>query len=238
MEVIERTAWYLRRVAALQLLPEDSLGELLAASAVRYFKPRECIYLAGDPATDVFFLHGGRVHTQRVGETHTLNTGWYRPVAFFGDEALWGGEVREDQAVAVKAVIAVSVPANCLRSALGQHPEARAALSQQAVARRDALIRRLHEITTCSVPARLASALLDLVSEGTERPEGIELRVTHEHLAELIGSRRETVSLDLAQLEKRGLVRRQSRRILLLNTQGLAQFAADPCQRRRKPRAA
>lgn len=73
---------------------------------------------------------------------------------------------------------------------------------------------------------RLAKVLLRLCEEhGKETPTGtvIPLRLTHEDLANLIGTTRETVTTQMIRFRRRGLVTRQDR-FLVVNKARLAEF--------------
>ncbi len=65
---------------------------------------------------------------------------------------------------------------------------------------------------------RLAMVLLDLAREhGVETPRGtkIPVRLTHEDLAKLIGTTRETVTTQMNKLSRKGLIRREARFIVI-----------------------
>ena len=65
---------------------------------------------------------------------------------------------------------------------------------------------------------RLAMVLLDLAKEhGVKTPKGtkIPVRLTHEDLAKLIGTTRETVTTQMNKLSRKGLIRRDARFIVI-----------------------
>jgi len=65
---------------------------------------------------------------------------------------------------------------------------------------------------------RLAMVLLDLAREhGEKTPKGtrISLRLTHEDLAKLIGTTRETVTTQISRLSRKGMLRRDGRFIVI-----------------------
>ena len=72
--------------------------------------------------------------------------------------------------------------------------------------------------------AKLAALLLELGSEyGIDTDEGtqIGLKITHQEMANLIGSTRETISLTLAQFKKKGLLNINGRTVVLIDEDGL-----------------
>jgi len=77
---------------------------------------------------------------------------------------------------------------------------------------------------------RLAKVLLKLGAElGVKTPKGISLplRLTHEDLANLIGTTRETVTTQLGRFRRMGLIRREGK-ILHLNVPGLKKLTQEP----------
>ena len=84
---------------------------------------------------------------------------------------------------------------------------------------------RVGDMVYKSAPARLATMLLNLVETmGQSEDRGIRLqaRLTHQNLASLIGTSRETVSTLLGQFSKRGLILQDQRHIVILDKERLA----------------
>jgi CRP/FNR family transcriptional regulator, cyclic AMP receptor protein len=62
---------------------------------------------------------------------------------------------------------------------------------------------------------------------GIEESRGVilGLKITHQEMANLIGSTRETVSLTLSQFKKKGLIQSEGRRVILADREGLKALA-------------
>lgn len=229
----KRHAWYLRKIPALAVLPHATLDELAGVAELRERPRKTCLYLAGDAADRVFFLHGGRVHALHVTEgSRTISLGMYGPTDVFGESCLWTVAAREHMAVAASAVLYTELPRALLRLVLDEHPAAASLLAEQAIVRRDLVIRRLCVALSASVRARLADQLLALAERGQDTPAGRELAfsITHQELAALIGTTRETVSLELQRLERDGLVLRRGRQIFLRDIPRLQASTRGACR--------
>jgi CRP-like cAMP-binding protein len=75
------------------------------------------------------------------------------------------------------------------------------------------------------VPSRLAGLLLQLSQEfGVKSEHGLRLRtnLTHQEMANLIGSTRETVTATLGDFRRAGLVKLDRHDVIVKNPQGLA----------------
>jgi CRP-like cAMP-binding protein len=78
------------------------------------------------------------------------------------------------------------------------------------------------------VAGRLANKLLELAqTHGVPSPRGtlLDLPLTQEGLASMVGVTRESVNRHLAAFRRRGLIERQGRRFLLLDPDGLRRYA-------------
>lgn len=80
---------------------------------------------------------------------------------------------------------------------------------------------RLEDITFKSIPGRLASLLLRLASDGGGRVLGY----THQDLAEMIGTYRETTTQTLNQFKHQGMIDIGRKRIDIRNREGLRRLA-------------
>jgi hypothetical protein len=90
--------------------------------------------------------------------------------------------------------------------------------------RRKQLETKLEHLVFKDVQAKLAALLLELGEEyGQETDEGLQigLKITHQEMANLIGSTRETISLTLAQFKKKKLLDMNGRTVVLLVLEGI-----------------
>ena len=76
---------------------------------------------------------------------------------------------------------------------------------------------RLEQMAYSTIAARLASLLLEL---GGEDPRNV-VHATHQELANMLGTWRETISKTLQDFRRRGLVASSRRRLTLLDIEGL-----------------
>jgi CRP-like cAMP-binding protein len=92
-----------------------------------------------------------------------------------------------------------------------------------------ALERKLADVAFKSVPQRLAAVLLNLADLEPERPIGsrppVVVRYTHQQLAEMIGSYRETVTKAIGEFREAGLIRVEEEAIHLTDMARLQELA-------------
>ena len=80
------------------------------------------------------------------------------------------------------------------------------------------------DLAFLDVGGRLAKKLLELaVSHGVQRPGGIllDVRLTQEELANMVGVTRESVNRNLAQLRREGVIGGQGRRFVIRDAEAL-----------------
>ena len=90
--------------------------------------------------------------------------------------------------------------------------------------RRKQIETKLEHLVFRDVQAKLAALLLELGDEyGVEHEDGLQigLKITHQEMANLIGSTRETISLTLAQFKKKNILSMNGRTVVLLDQEGL-----------------
>ena len=240
---IKRHLWYLRKIPALSTLSPAALQPLAEVAELCERPRRTTLYLAGDFAEHVYLLHGGRVSSLYVtSSSRTLSLGLYGPTDVFGEGCLWTPAPREDTAVTATAVLFSRIPRALFRLALDDHRHVEQRIFEQALVRRDTTIRRLCAALSTSVRARLAGQLIELAEHGRDTPDGRELAfpLTHHELAALIGTTRETVSIELGRLEASHLIVRRGRQLLLRDIPRLRVHARDdpPLHRAASPRCA
>jgi CRP-like cAMP-binding protein len=113
-----------------------------------------------------------------------------------------------------------------MRRVLNSHPAVALRFMDIMSRRLRALERKLADIAFKSVPQRLATVLLNLagaqVANNPETPPAV-VRYTHQQLAEMIGSYRETVTKAIGEFREAGLIRVEEDAIFLTD---LAQIQA------------
>ena len=87
---------------------------------------------------------------------------------------------------------------------------------------------KIEHLVFKDVNAKLAGLLIRLATEyGVDDARGtlVALKITHQEMANLIGSTRETVSLTLSQFKRKGLIQTDGRKVILADREGLRALA-------------
>jgi CRP-like cAMP-binding protein len=210
---------YLSAIDVFRDLPEEEVEHLARTTVMRTCLRGRTLFRAGDASDTLFLLKRGRVQIVReTADGRRLVTAVLGPHTFFGEMALVGQRFPQDATAEAldDALVCVMSRPDVERLVLA-HPEVGLRLLEQVGARLAETQAMVEEFAFKSVPARLAGVLLRLA--GDDPAAGVE--VTHQELADMVATYRETVTLTLHDFRARGLVELGRRCITLRDRAGL-----------------
>ena len=218
--------WYLKQCDLFQQLGPEQIAALESRCRVRAFARSSPIYLPSDEANGVMLLAQGRVKIGSFTEEGKQSIlAFIDPGELFGELALMGGQQREEYAEALEKSIVVLIPNEVMQQLLLQNPRLSLGITRLMGLRRRRIERRLKNLLFRSNRERLVHLLLELAEQyGRETQDGLELKIklSHQDLASVIGSTRETVTVVLGELQSEGLLQLGRRKIILTNVPQLA----------------
>ncbi len=201
-----------RDLAAFSLftgLPVSRLETLAATSTRRRFSRGECIFAIGMPAIDLYFIERGKIRLSLVSSTgRTLTIAIRTPGEHF-DDLFLDNRRREAQAEALTEGQAILVPREPFEVLLAAEPRLGINLCRALSLKFEAALRQLDLLSFSSAAERIGRLLASLardhgVGEGP-RVE-IDLDLTHQDIAAMLGVSRESVTIVLNRLKSRGAV--------------------------------
>ncbi len=206
------------------------LGPWLREGAGRKRVGRGAIlYRPGEAADPLYIVEEGLVKISVCSSSgRDLTLGLYGPGEVFGEESVLEDGRRMAFATALHPSLLVVVPRARLHALLERHKEVASLLTRLLATRVKDSIRQLESLVWSPVPARLAGALLRLAERNGVAESGgtrVDLRITHQELANLIGSTRETTTATLNEFRRRGWISIVRRSIVLLRPAPLAALA-------------
>lgn len=218
--------WYLKRCFLFEKLDHADLRSVELAGKAKTFARGEPIYLPAEHAQTVFLLAEGRAkicHLTPDGKQSIL--AFIDPGEIFGELALLDAEQRDEYAEAVEKSTVVLIPAETIHSLIEKHPAVSLGVTKLFGLRRRRVERRLKNLLFLSNRERLTHLLLELAEQyGIQTKEGVRLGIplSHQDLANVIGSTRETVTVVLGELQNEGLVTVGRKKILIKDPAKLA----------------
>jgi CRP/FNR family transcriptional regulator len=205
--------WHLKNTQLFEDLSEAELEELSRITPYRRFAQGDVIYHMQDPADALYFVREGMVKiSMYFPNGKEMILGLLGQYDIFGELLLLPSERRPNQAEAVVDTTLIVMPETDFQRLLQQQPRIAMKFIQVMSTRLWQAQLWQAEVGAFDAPGRLANLLLRLANDfgqPGERGIVIDLQLTQQDLAKMIGATRETVSHCLAQLLEFGAVLRR-----------------------------
>lgn len=178
----------------------------------------------------LFVLRSGRVRLYKLSpEGRALTLAVLEPVTIFGEMTLVGQWMHDSFAEAMTECMIGVIGRNALRQILETYPQVALCFMELMGQRLRSMESKLADIAFKSVPQRLATVLLNLAGVPSTQMSAAEppmvVRYTHQQLAEMIGSYRETVTKAIGEFRAANLIRIEDEAILLTDLEKLQRLA-------------
>ena len=227
MQEYPSLVFHLKNTQLFEDLSEDELEELSRITPYKRFQAGEIIYHMEDPADALYFIREGMVKiSMYFPNGKEMILGLLGQYDIFGELLLLESERRPNQAEAVLDTTLIVMPESDFQRLLAQQPRIAMKFIQVMSTNLWKAESRFAEVGAFDAPGRLANLLLRLAKDfgvDGERGTVIDLTLTQQDLAKMIGATRETVSHCLARLLEYGAVRRR-RAPITVNPDKLQQF--------------
>ncbi len=218
-----------RRILRHSSLASDatqaSRQAMVDAGAIQRVSKGRPLICQGEPASAIAMIGMGRIRlTRALSDARALSIGYRGTGDLVGEAALGGATVYRETAVATEDVEALLVPIATFRALVAGDHAFGAGLLALLVERHADTEDRLASMLFRHAEARLAEFLVKAAQRwGISEPRGVLIAAsfTHQEMAELIGSTRETVTVTLGELRKKGLIEIDRRRVIVLDRDGL-----------------
>ncbi len=201
----------------------DALSYLPRKEMIRY-RRSHVIYDQMRPSVGIYLVIQGRVKACVTLEDGTQAAlGIYSRDDFFGESGLLGPQAYPERATTLEDTAVMMWTRAEIEEQIEQQPRLGMALVQMAVGRCLDLETRLEALANEKTPARVARAIAEFAErQGTPKEDG-SIHVpplTHQLIAEYVGTSREIVTFQMNQLRQSGYIR-YSRRGIEVQLQAL-----------------
>ncbi len=211
---------FLRNVSLFESLDQQELEALSDVTFTRTFSKDNVIILAEEEGDTLFILKKGKVKVSIVSEGgREVILSLLGPGSVFGELSLLDGKPRSANVVATEETDLLMLRRADFLQLIYKTPQIATALLAELATRMRKTDRQIEGLALLDVTSRISDTLLQLATEqGAETADGvtIESRPTHQELANMSGTTRETVSRVLKRLEGQGYINRNGRKITIL----------------------
>jgi CRP-like cAMP-binding protein len=218
----------LERVPFLAALTDGDRRALAASAKRRRFGRAQAIFHKDDPGESLFIIEEGSVRIYLPSpQGADLTLAVLGPGDFFGDMALLDGGARSASATALEETNTLTLDRADFTAVLQSRPESAMAVLAAVAQRLREADEMAGDLAFLDVGGRVAKKLLELAaSHGVARPEGtlLDLSLTQEGLANMVGVTRESVNRHLSALRRRGVIASKGRRFVIRDEQALRAY--------------
>ncbi|MEJ2289586.1 MAG: Crp/Fnr family transcriptional regulator [Deinococcales bacterium] len=218
---------FLHEVPLFRGAPERALA--IAATAVRrrIYEAGITVFQEGDKGEALYILRSGQVKLSKIdlgGHEKTLAI--LQPPEFFGEMALLGESTRSATALTLTEVTAYLLFNDDFRKLLADYPSISLNLTTTLASRLRGMDDESQILSYKDAQGRVAYVLLRLYRGGVvdlEEDRAL-VRLTHQELASLAGTSRETVTRALKALEAEGVIETRPKEVFITDAEALAEI--------------
>ncbi len=216
---------FLAKVPVFGVLDDAAREDLARALKPARFRKDAVLFSREDPGSALYMIVRGKVKVVLYGSSgREVILTILKDGDFVGEMSLLDGKPRSASVVALQDSDALVLErADFVRFIEGRPSVFFAILGEMSRRLREA-DQKIGSLALLDVYGRVARALLDLAKkEGELTDEGtvVKDRPTHQQIAGMIGTSRETVSRVMSDLQKKGFLRTTGRRLVLTSQKSL-----------------
>ena len=194
---------YLSDTDIFRDLSSQELSEIERVTAMSTCRRGKVFYTPGETGEVLFILKRGRVNLYRINpDGKKLITATIGPGTVFGEMSLVGQGMHDTFAEAAEECTLCVMSGVDVEHLLLSKPRVALRFMELIVSRLHEVEARMENVAFKSVPARLAAFLLQLGEQG----EGQIVGVSHQDLADMVGTYRETVTRILNEFRSDGYI--------------------------------
>ena len=214
----------IRSVPLFSTLTDAEFNQLAHIFVLRSYRKNQIIFLEEETGNYMYLVLSGKVKVSKAaiaGKETILAI--HRAGDFFGEMSLLDGKTAPATVSAMEDAKIISVSGTDFHKYL-LHNEKVLLQIINVLCARLRQVWQTQSLSSSTAEARIRMGIYDLARKhGIRDAHGtiIDLKITHQEMAEMVGTSRETVTRVLAHLKEEGIIEINQRRITLLKPQAL-----------------
>lgn len=223
---LEAKIQFLRRVPIFGALNDDSMQRIASIMLEKSYSRKSIVFHEGDHGDTLYIIKAGRVKIAKVaidGREKTLTI--MQPGDFFGEMAIFDNLPRSATAEAIDNDVRLfGLNKKDFERLVHEYPSIALRIMKDLTRRIRQINQQIEDLAFKDVHGRVSSTLFQLL-ETEEKIRGQQLnylRMTHQDLANMVGSSRETVTRALNRLQNEGIISISHQQIEILDREYLA----------------
>jgi len=210
---------YFKQVSIFSDLTEEEIQALSSATKRRTFRASEVIFHRDDPGQVLYMIKEGKVKICIISpDGQEVSLAVLGKGEYFGEFALLDGLPRSTDAVALDRVECYTLQRSDFLNAIQKNPKIAILVLEALSKRLRATDDMVEDLIFLDVYGRVAKKLLELAdAHGVKTEEGIiiDVRLTQQELASMVGASRESVNKVLGYFTDKKFISTDKHRITI-----------------------
>ena len=210
---------YLKQVPLFAGLADEDIGELMSVAKRRTFRSGEVIFHREDPGQVLYVIKEGKVKISLISpDGQEISLVVFGKGECFGEFALLDGLPRSADAVAMEKVECYTLQRSDFHKAIMKNPKIAIQVMEVLSKRLRSTDQMVEDLIFLDVYGRVAKKLLELAdTHGTKVENGIriDVRLTQQELASMVGSSRESVNKVMGYFTDKNFISTDKHKITL-----------------------
>jgi CRP/FNR family transcriptional regulator, cyclic AMP receptor protein len=216
---------YLKQVSFFSDLLEEDIHALTSVAKRRTFRAGEVIFHRDDPGQVLYMIKEGKVKICIISpDGQEVSLAVFGKGEYFGEFSLLDGLPRSTDAVALEKVECHTLQRSDFHNAILKNPKIAILVMEALTKRLRNTDQMVEDLIFLDVYGRVAKKLLELAdAHGVKVEDGvrIDIRLTQQELASMVGASRESVNKVLGYFTEKNFISTDKHRITLHRTADL-----------------
>jgi len=216
---METLVGLLRNVPLFQDLSQEELLAIVPLLQENRWNRGKLLFMEGDPGDELFIVQSGIVKIYRFDDEREIILTLIGPGEFFGEMALFQpSQSRSASAETLESCVLYTLRRSVFLEFIEKHPRICIRMLETTVQRLRNANDQIYNLTFLDVRTRMIRTILRLAEErGVKLGDGllIDVRMTHQQIAGIAGTTRESASKVLQSLIEEGLLIIENKRIFI-----------------------
>lgn len=197
-----------------------ALERLLEQCHRRRYPKNSTIILYGAPSDTLYYLVNGSVRVLVEDDGQELVLAYLNKGDFFGELGFFQEDPRSATVITREETETAEITYTRFRELVMRDPEILIMLTGQIADRLRRTSEKVRTLAFEDVAGRIARTLLELTHQpdAMTHPDGMQLRITRQELAKIVGCSREMAGRVLKDLEEQGLITAHGKTIVVFGT--------------------
>lgn len=217
---------HLRKIPLLANLTEEEMARVRSELRVREYARRDVVLQKGGVGDSLLFLLSGQLQVIDITEDgRAIGLRMLSPGDFFGEIAVINNSIRSASVVALTPVLVALLPRATALHLFSHSPSVAMQMLRFLAEKvqRDSQFRALLSIHNSA--KRIYSFIELLKQKAADNVEVVENLPTHQDIANMINTSRETVTRTLLMLAQQGIIKKGTHKLIIVDPERLKQLA-------------